>query len=112
MQPSPTLSPIDQQPTSAPERPKKRVRFAPGPLQGLHDSEDGHPGHEGETAQAVRLLDHSYVAKLSKPNVKAIEELLEGSCPESVERLKRRVGLLPLVKKGRRPYAGKRKAEL
>lgn len=76
------------------ERRSKRVHFARGPLAGLpRGGADGHPPHEGLTATAVRHVDGAPVTRLTKQNVRLIDEVLEGSCPDSLQRLKRRVGL-------------------
>jgi hypothetical protein len=84
--------------------PSRRVSFARGSLEG---TADGHPEHEGELARPVRHLPQPYANDLTKGNVLMLEQLLREECSDcsaSIARLKRRVGLMPLVRLPR-PHA-------
>ena len=64
-----------------------RVRFAAGPLPG---TPDGHPSHEGLTAQQRRVLSMALTPDLTPSNVRLLEQELGEDCQASVTRLKRR----------------------
>ncbi|KAK9806609.1 hypothetical protein WJX73_009057 [Symbiochloris irregularis] len=83
---------------------RKRAHFAPGPWKDKFGTADGHPDHEGVVAKAARQCLPRYPVSLSAASVHALENELEGLCPWSIGRLKRRVGLLPVVKR-ERPFA-------
>lgn len=95
----PTFSPTYFTPPSL-----HRVRFAPGPLEvaSKYKTQDGHPDHEGLTAKQKRSLSRSFGTDLTPQSVLALEKML-GKADElyrpSLERLKRRVGLVPLRKR-------------
>ncbi|GAB4821532.1 hypothetical protein N2152v2_008578 [Parachlorella kessleri] len=76
-----------------------KVGFATGPLSDKYQTEDGHPDHEGRTAQPKRCLGQSWGHDLTPSNVKDLETELGEECRPSLDRLKRRVGLLPLRKR-------------
>lgn len=83
-------------------RSERRVRFAPGPLEA---TPDGHPATEGCIARPVRQNPClGWGQDLTRGNVLLLESLLGAECQESVLRLKRRVGLLPLIRPPR-PHA-------
>lgn len=67
-----------------------RAHFGPGPWKEKFGTEDGHPDHEGVIAKASRQLLPRYPVSLSPANVHALEHELEGLCPWSIDRLKRR----------------------
>lgn len=79
-----------------------RVRFATGPLPG---TPDGHPPHEGLTAQQRRVLSMALTPDLTPSNVRLLEQELGEDCQPSVTRLKRRwaspAGALNLLCDGR-----------
>ncbi|KAK9830299.1 hypothetical protein WJX72_010863 [[Myrmecia] bisecta] len=78
-----------------------RVQFAEGPLKQVYGTQDGHPDHEGLTARAVRDNGASWPLDLTAHNVRMLEVELGEACRPSLDRLKRRVGLLPAVKRQR-----------
>lgn len=73
----------------------RRVRFAPGPLADQFASADGHPQHEGVTAIQRRSVPSPWPVDLTAHNIRMLEAEIGDICQPSVERLKRRVGLLP-----------------
>lgn len=75
-----------------------RTRFAPGPWQDKFGTADGHPNHEGHTARAQRSCLPRYPVALTTASVFALEAELEGTCPFSLDRLKRRQALSPACK--------------
>lgn len=77
---------------------QRRVRFATGPLPG---TPDGHPPHEGLTAQQRRVLSMALTPDLTPSNVRLLEQELGEDCQPSVTRLKRRAGMLPPLKRPR-----------
>jgi hypothetical protein len=95
-----TFSPTFHTSLSQPKT-NHRVRFAPGPLEvaSKYKTQDGHPDHEGLTAKQKRSLGRSFGADLTPQSVLALEKMLgkgDALYRPSLERLKRRVGLLPL----------------
>lgn len=74
---------------------KRRVRFAPGPLFDQYHTKDGHPQHEGQTAKQKRVVQSPWPVDLTAHNIKMLEGEIGEICQQSIQRLKRRVGLLP-----------------
>ncbi|CAL8470542.1 g10084 [Coccomyxa elongata] len=92
----------ESEPRSPRRSPRRRVRFATGPLQNQYETPDGHPNHEGETARQRRALQVSYPADLTPSSIRMLEQELGESYRPSIDRLKRRVGLLPRIVRPRR----------
>ncbi|KAL4855809.1 hypothetical protein ACK3TF_003582 [Chlorella vulgaris] len=83
----------------------RRVSFAQGPWAGKFQTCDGHPDHEGQLARQRRSAGSSWGRDLTPSAVRAVESELGEACRPSIDRLKRRVGLLPLRKRSSEYYA-------
>ncbi|KAL4444686.1 hypothetical protein ABPG77_002503 [Micractinium sp. CCAP 211/92] len=82
----------------------RRVSFAAGPWAEKFGTQDGHPDHEGQLARQRRNAGARWGADLTPSAVRAVEAELGEECRPSIDRLKRRVGLLPLRKRSREHY--------
>ncbi|KAK9862237.1 hypothetical protein WJX84_001373 [Apatococcus fuscideae] len=80
---------------------RRRVTFAKGPFAERYGTRDGHARREGTTAPQRRQLGSPWPIDLTPANVRLLEVELQGSCAWSLERLKRRAGLLPPIKRAR-----------
>ncbi|KAK9826097.1 hypothetical protein WJX81_002391 [Elliptochloris bilobata] len=89
---------------------KRRVRFAAGPLRAVYHTRDGHPDHEGQVARQRRELGATWPVDLTPGGVRMLEVELGSGYTWSLDRLKRRVGLLPPVKRPRTYATASRKA--
>lgn len=70
--------------------PRRQVTFAPGPL----DTDDGHPHHTGRMSKA-RVVQPLYEGEpLTRRNIAALEAELGPVNQPSIERLKRRCGVM------------------
>ncbi|KAL0050725.1 hypothetical protein WJX82_005861 [Trebouxia sp. C0006] len=78
---------------------RRRVHFAPGPLADLYATKDGHPQHEGQTAIQRRSVPSQWPIDLTPHSIRMLEAEVGDICQHSVERLKRRVGLLPPIQR-------------
>ena len=74
---------------------KRSVSFARGPRS---DTDDGHPHHSGPPTKA-RVLPPYECEPLTRRNIMALEAELGPVNKPSIERLKRRGGLTPTVKR-------------
>lgn len=92
----------------------KNVRWAPGPdeIACKYNTHDGHPDHEGCVARQKRRKMTAYGIDLTPQSVKALELELGESCRASLDRLKRRVGLLPLRQRPQEYITHKTKRKL
>lgn len=78
---------------------RRRVHFAPGPLADLYETKDGHPQHEGQTAIQRRSVPSQWPIDLTPHSIRMLEAEVGDICQHSIERLKRRVGLLPPIQR-------------
>ncbi|DBA79701.1 TPA: hypothetical protein ACH3X1_008371 [Trebouxia sp. C0004] len=78
---------------------RRRVHFAPGPLADLYATKDGHPQHEGQTAIQRRSVPSQWPIDLTSHSIRMLEAEVGDICQHSIERLKRRVGLLPPIQR-------------
>ncbi|BDA45858.1 hypothetical protein COCOBI_07-6450 [Coccomyxa sp. Obi] len=101
---------VESEPRSPRRSSRRRVRFARGPLQDQYETPDGHPNHEGETARQRRALQVSYPADLTPSSIRMLEQELGESYRPSIDRLKRRVGLLPRIVRARRHVTAQKAA--
>lgn len=78
---------------------RRRVRFAQGPFSDQYATKDGHPHHEGQTAIQRRSVSSPWPLDLTPHSIRMLEAEVGDICQHSIERLKRRVGLLPLLQR-------------
>ncbi|KAK9842185.1 hypothetical protein WJX84_009496 [Apatococcus fuscideae] len=85
---------------------KRRVTFAKGPFADRYGTQDGHARREGTTAPQRRQLGNPWPVDLTPANVRMLEAVLQDTCVWSLERLKRRAGVLPPIKRARKYAQG------
>ncbi|KFM28995.1 hypothetical protein F751_6514 [Auxenochlorella protothecoides] len=77
----------------------KRVRFADAPseISGKYGTSDGHSLDEGRGVVPVRCSDRKWVARITPSEVRQLESELGEEYQASLDRLKRRAGMLSRV---------------